>query len=92
MQRSFSQVSPCLFVQLTNARSSHKQGSDLLQNWNQSCRPDRCPASLGLHASSDRALTTLSVGKLLSVKWRSFSLELYSLVLLLPLLLPLFLM
>lgn len=89
VQRSFSQVSPCLSVHLISAHSSPKQGSDLLQNWNQSCRPDRCPASLGLHASSDRALTTSAMGKLLYDKWRSFSLELRSLVLLLPLILPL---
>lgn len=61
--RSFSQVCPCLSVQLTSAHSSLKQGSDLLRNWNQSCRADRCPASLVLDASSDRALTTLCCGK-----------------------------
>lgn len=61
--RSFSQVCPCLSVQLTRAHSSLKQGPDLLRNWNQSCRADRCPASLGLYASSDRALTTPCCGK-----------------------------
>lgn len=42
---------------------SPKQGSGLLQNANESCRPDRCPASLDLDASSERALTILCCGK-----------------------------
>lgn len=35
VQRSFSQVSPYLSVQLISAHSSPKQRSGLLQNWNQ---------------------------------------------------------
>lgn len=62
VQRSFSQVSPCLSVQLISAHSSLSRAV-ICCRIGISCRPDRCPASLGLHASSDRALTTFCYGE-----------------------------